>query len=628
MNGGKKILAVVVAYNPDPDLLRENLRAFADSVDHVLLWRNSPVQLPSLDVETVGDETNQGISAALNYAAGRAIAEGYDYLLTMDQDSVWHEFPDFMALALSENAPEGIYGPRLKDEPQPDYVRVTNLFTSGMLIPVPILKKLGGWRTDFTVDCLDVDLELRAESMGIHSYRLGEGGLVHRLGKRRRVWNLFYVYDYPPERLYSIFRNHIIVFREYGSVAEPVLKQFIHSWVLRRIPRIILGERDVRAKLKAISRGIRDGRSAAITPRPRVALATWFGTPNYGTTLQAYATVQALRAVGAEPDIIARFDEPVNFKAVKDNWNRKHGIRRFWKYAPTPWPEKISRIKDFCEDYLPVTHVVSRKDLARLRSRTDLFLAGSDQLWNCYDHFRGFEFLHFAGDSRKAAFATSIGTGDIPEEYREQFKEYLSGFGPISIREASGVQAVKEVTGRDDIALAPDPTFLLTPSQWGDIAVFPEERPYALVYILRKPDEGVLENIITATCLRNVIIVPSGENPLMGLDLPEHRVQVAGDAGIREFVGLIARASMVITDSYHGVALSANLGREMLILKRFSDDDLSSQNSRIYDICRRLSLEDRIWSGKMPAPLDREALAEKISALREEGLELLKNTVK
>ena len=54
--------------------------------------------------------------------------------------------------------------------------------------------------------------------------------------------------------------------------------------------------------------------------------------------------------------------------------------------------------------------VTGPRSLRRLKRDVDLFLCGSDQLWNVRDHLRPFEFLGFADGCRKAAFATSIGT--------------------------------------------------------------------------------------------------------------------------------------------------------------------------------------------------------------------------
>ena len=353
-----------------------------------------------------------------------------------------------------------LYGPRINGEALSAPFQPSDfLITSGMLVPVPVLDRLQGWRKDFRVDALDVDLVMRARLAGIPIYKVDAGNLVQQFGKRRKTHG-FYVYDYSPRRLYDIFRNHILVIRTYPSVSSDLRRMFVKRWVFSRIPRILLGEKGRREKLRAILRGIRAGFRAH--PRPVVGVVTWFGTPNYGTTLQAFALVEALRHLGVSPFLIRRFDDPVSFRAVKDNWNRRLGIRRFWKYAPDAWPEKTRKIKQFCREHLPVRFVTGPRSLRRLKRDVDLFLCGSDQLWNVRDHLRPFEFLGFADGCRKAAFATSIGTEDVPPEHARRVRSYLEDFGSISLRELSGVQALSRLTGRDDLVQVADPTFLLT----------------------------------------------------------------------------------------------------------------------------------------------------------------------
>ena len=42
MMKGKRILAIVVTYYPERDLLVRNVEAFIDHVDKVLIWENTP----------------------------------------------------------------------------------------------------------------------------------------------------------------------------------------------------------------------------------------------------------------------------------------------------------------------------------------------------------------------------------------------------------------------------------------------------------------------------------------------------------------------------------------------------------------------------------------------------------
>ena len=279
-----KVFAVTVVYEPDPELLLRSVVSYAGWVERVIVWRNSP--LPA-DLEARlqgagpvvlrGDGTNVGISVALNKAWREAAAEGADALLTMDQDSVWHDFPAYLAAVTGEKAPEGFFCPAVNPDPAPVksgkpgqtgipeqrlLPRLT-AFTSGMLIPLQVLDKVGGWCEDFKVDGVDNEFCLHARSLGVGLYQASCGSLEHRLGKveKKRFLGLaFRVYNYSPERLYGIYRNNLAAIRKYRSVSAPFEREFRRTWFWRRPLRILLGEGEKTKKFIAIFRGIRDSR--------------------------------------------------------------------------------------------------------------------------------------------------------------------------------------------------------------------------------------------------------------------------------------------------------------------------------------------------------------------------------
>ena len=69
-----KILAIVVTYFPEKELLEKNISAFINDVDRVLIWENTPDEkkleyrfIDNSKIEYCGDGINS-ISHALNYA--------------------------------------------------------------------------------------------------------------------------------------------------------------------------------------------------------------------------------------------------------------------------------------------------------------------------------------------------------------------------------------------------------------------------------------------------------------------------------------------------------------------------------------------------------------------------------
>ena len=263
-----RILAVVVAYRPNVASLCQNLALFSDEVEEILLWKNSPFEIdyPKLVDYCGADETltNCGISYALNRAWKYAEEHGYDHLLIMDQDSRWENFSAY--LHKIQTLPQGIYGPLVNGAQMfEDYQACDFLINSGMLVSLDLVRRIGGWCEDLFVDAVDVEFLLHAKMLGIPSYRVNAGMLWQQFGKRRKTSMGFYVYDYSPERLYEIFKNHIIVIRKYGHHARNLKNMFIRRWVLSRIPRIVLGEHNRVKKIKAILKAVRDGFAATVT---------------------------------------------------------------------------------------------------------------------------------------------------------------------------------------------------------------------------------------------------------------------------------------------------------------------------------------------------------------------------
>ena len=261
----KKVLAIVVTYYPEEKLLKENIFSFIDCVDKVLIWENTAASdklkyrfVSHKKAEYCGDGINS-ISRALNYAWQYAKKYGYDYLLTMDQDSVWENFEIFRKKIVSNPfAPVGIYCPDVFDKNINNEFEECNMaITSGMFIPVGVINQIGGWNELFEIDSVDDEFCLHAHSLGIKTYVVkgaimkqifGFPQTIHVLG---HVWILR---NYAPFRLYNVFKDNIILIKRYPQF-DYIKENFKESW-LRYIKFVILFESDKVKKLVAIAKGI------------------------------------------------------------------------------------------------------------------------------------------------------------------------------------------------------------------------------------------------------------------------------------------------------------------------------------------------------------------------------------
>lgn len=300
-----------------------------------------------------------------------------------------------------------------------------------------------------------------------------------------------------------------------------------------------------------------------------IVLVTWLGGPNYGTVLQSYALHEALGRLGCKLVCL-----------------EKHGplwpMRRL--LAKEPADAKMRRVRAFQASTFVRKTTILGLGLKGLRRWADAFVCGSDQMWNTYNLFDPFFFLDCAGDVRRVAYAPSIGAKGFRPGTEDAVRKLLLRFDALSLREESGRELVETLTGRTDAVTVVDPTLLLSAEDWkafaADAARDPlPEGPYVLCYILRKRDDydKIVAEALERSGASYALVIPAMENPEISIE----GAHVYPDAGPKEFVRLLSGAAEVLTDSFHGVAMSINLGVPYTPLRRFDDGDRESQNGRI-----------------------------------------------
>ena len=263
-----RILAIVVTYYPEKELLERNVQAFINHVDKVLIWENTPSP-DKLDyrfiehekVEYYGDGINS-ISRALNYAWEYANEYGFDYLLTMDQDSYFENFDYYVhKTVLDPEAPEGIWTPQINGENvSDDYEEIEIPITSGMLASIKIVNIIGGWNESYTIASVDDEFFLMAHQCNIKKYKIKNASLLQRFGATQVVTvfgHKLELRNYGPQRLYDIYRNNFILIRKYPEI-DYLRKNFFHYW-LKAIVLVFLFEKQRFSKTAAIFKGIISG---------------------------------------------------------------------------------------------------------------------------------------------------------------------------------------------------------------------------------------------------------------------------------------------------------------------------------------------------------------------------------
>lgn len=261
-----KIAAVVVTYNPSASGLYKNVKAFADYVDCILIQRNSLATFEYLSewedkVVYLGTGRNEYIAKPLNDAIDYCLSNDYDYLLTMDQDSMWMNFGDFISLvrAQAHNNKVAIYAPncnnQFKDKLIP-YHDIEWVIQSGMLLNVQIAKALGGFREDYKIYGVDEEYCYWARIHGYKTRVFTNCELKQNFGRITKTIFGFETLNYSPIVRYFLIRNMIWMRREFRD--STTLRR-ICAVLFYNIRGIILGESDKIRKILMLAKGVWEG---------------------------------------------------------------------------------------------------------------------------------------------------------------------------------------------------------------------------------------------------------------------------------------------------------------------------------------------------------------------------------
>jgi rhamnosyltransferase len=231
--------AVVVMYYPEITFLK-NIATYRNQVERLFIIDNS--EAPDEDlykpfrsdpkIVIIADKINHGIAKALNIAAKKAIQDGYEWLLTMDQDSSFNQvvLSDYLLAANAYPAKENVaifglpYDKSFLSSGPPDdlYIEVSSLITSGSLLNLQIFKKLGGFNEKLFIDEVDHDYCYRAILTGFKVIAVKAGLMQHSLGrslevtnKRKQVPDIKTLHS--PVRIYYIVRNGLYVSGKYKN---------------------------------------------------------------------------------------------------------------------------------------------------------------------------------------------------------------------------------------------------------------------------------------------------------------------------------------------------------------------------------------------------------------------------
>ena len=313
----------------------------------------------------------------------------------------------------------------------------------------------------------------------------------------------------------------------------------------------------------------------------KISLVTYHCSPNVGAVMQTYALCRFLKEQGFEVEIVDIRNFEPNLKTISEG-------------SPLPirlvksvvYPRRMKRL--FKHFYPPMTkHYMSMDELKQNPPISDYYIVGSDQVWN---HNIGRDkalayFLDFGSDSvNRLSYASSFGLSqweEGPYASTEQVQRCFDKMKAISVREIEGQRILNE-TFHKDATIVLDPTLLH--DNYSEITGPVKQRNEIVCYKLNKTND-FWQNMPMVAEKSGMPVL------LLNHNYPKRGYKYHFNPTVNQWVGRIAGAKFVLTDSFHGAAFSIIYKKPFAVILNHNGKD-----SRLISLMKLFHLEDRMFN--------------------------------
>lgn len=283
------IAAGITVYEPDIERLRENVAAVLLQVERLYLVDNASSDIGAFKagvredsrIVLIENEENLGVAHALNQMCAAAAADGFAWILTLDQDSLPQGDMIQKFSRYIDRERTAILTPRYVDDNEPQVISSESVVpfetvhrcdTSASLVRLSVWREVGGFDDAMFIDYVDFDFCTAVEEHGYEILRDNEAVLHHRLGRAqeitffmpigrllgiKKLQKPLFTYNHPPFRTYYYVRNaRYYCYKHRGHVDQSRERRTVFRWVLLKL----LFEKHRFSQLRAALRGRRDAK--------------------------------------------------------------------------------------------------------------------------------------------------------------------------------------------------------------------------------------------------------------------------------------------------------------------------------------------------------------------------------
>ena len=277
-----KVAAIIVSYNPDSNLF-DSINLLLNQVEKVIIVDNGSKEkyvkyIKSINedkIEIILNKENLGIATALNIGVRKALENGYEWILTMDQDSkaspdmVKKMFNVYNSINREERNDILSIFPNFVDERIQSIEENSNMnsyeyvdadITSGNLLRKEVFEKVGFFDDSLFIDLVDTDFCMRLNEKGIKMIKIRDAVLYHSLGESKTIKGIlgsFNTSNHSALRRYYMTRNRFYIWEKYKGLNSFTLNRD-KKLFKKEFVKIILGEKDKVNKIKMVLRGYKD----------------------------------------------------------------------------------------------------------------------------------------------------------------------------------------------------------------------------------------------------------------------------------------------------------------------------------------------------------------------------------
>ncbi len=277
-----KVAAIIVSYNPDSNLF-DSINLLLNQVEKVIIVDNGSKEkyvkyIKSINedkIEIILNKENLGIATALNIGVRKVLENGYEWILTMDQDSkaspdmVKKMFNVYNSINREERKDILSIFPNFVDERIQSIEENSNMnsyeyvdadITSGNLLRKEVFEKVGFFDDSLFIDLVDTDFCMRLNEKGIKMIKIRDAVLYHSLGESKTIKGIlgsFNTSNHSALRRYYMTRNRFYIWEKYKGLNSFTLNRD-KKLFKKEFVKIILGEKDKVNKIKMVLRGYKD----------------------------------------------------------------------------------------------------------------------------------------------------------------------------------------------------------------------------------------------------------------------------------------------------------------------------------------------------------------------------------